>query len=172
MISISSFCDPSPYPPLRVECENPAYAAEMLSNIGSCDSEMSAVSLYIYNNTILADRSEEFAHIFHKISIVEMRHLDIFAHLAHMLGADPRLWTCNGRRPCYWSPACNHYHLQTEALLKNSLQREQNTILKYRRQAEQIRDAYIVDMLNRIILDEQLHVQIFCEMLEELRQNC
>lgn len=172
MISFSSFADPSPYPPLRVERQNPGYAAEMLTNIGACSSEMSTISLYIYNSTILTDRSQELAQIFHKIAMVEMHHLDIFSHLAHMLGADPRLWTCSGKRPCYWSPACNRYPMQTESLLKNALQGEQDTILKYRRQAKQICDAYVADLLNRIILDEQLHVQIFREILTERLQNC
>lgn len=168
MLSISSYASEKPYPPLRVECPNPRYAAEMLSNVGACCSEMSAVSLYLYNSIILTDENKEFSQIFHKISIVEMRHLDIFAHLAHMLGADPRLWTCNGKRPCYWSPACNRYPMQLNSLITNSLQGEQDTICKYRQQAEEICDAYIVDLLNRIILDEQIHVQIFREMLGEI----
>lgn len=172
MISLSSFADPSPYPPLCVERPNPAYASEMLTNIGACSSEMSTLTLYIYNSTILSERNQEFARIFHKISMVEMHHLDTFCHLAHMLGADPRLWTCSGKRPCYWSPACNRYPMQTDALLKNAIQGEQDTILKYRRQAEQIRDAYVADILHRIILDEQLHVQIFRDMLDEVMREC
>lgn len=168
MISVSSFADPSPYPPLCVERPNPGYAAEMLSNIGACRSEMSTISLYIYNDTILADTNPEYARIFHKISMVEMRHLHIFARLAYLLGADPRLWTCNGKRPCYWSPACNRYPQQLPTLLKNACQGEQETVLKYRCQAEHIQDAYVVDLLNRIILDEQLHVQIFQDMLEDV----
>ena len=42
---------------------------------------------------------------------------------------------------------------------------EQDAILKYRRQADQIGDAYVSDLLNRIILDEQIHVEIFREMI-------
>lgn len=172
MFSFSSFSDPAPYPPLKIERPNPCYASEILSNIGACNSEMSAISLYIYNNTILTESNPEFAKIFHKISVVEMRHLDIFSRLAYLLGADPRLWTCSGKRPCYWSPACNHYPRQTDALLKNALLGEQDAILKYRRQADQIHDAYVVDMLCRIILDEQIHVEIFREMIAEISQNC
>ena len=159
MLSFSSLSDPCPYPPLRVERPNPLYASEMLSNIGACNSEMSAIS------TILTPVNREFAEIFHKLSAVEMHHLNIFSHLAHMLGADPRLWTCSGKRPCYWSPACNHYPRQLVPLLKNALQGEQDAILKYRRQADQICDAYVTDLINRIILDEQIHVEIFREMI-------
>lgn len=170
MISVSSFADPSPYPPLCVERPNPDYAAEILSNIGACHSEMSTISLYIYNDTILAEQNPECAQIFHKISMVEMRHLQIFSRLSHMLGADPRLWTCSGKRPCYWSPACNRYPSKLPAIIKNACQGEQEAVLKYRCQAEHIQDAYVVDLLNRIILDEQLHVQIFQEMLRDIGQ--
>ncbi len=172
MFSFSSFSDAAPYPPLKIERPNPCYASEMLSNIGSCNSEMSAISLYIYNSTVLTESNREFAQIFHKISAVEMHHLDIFSHLAHMLGADPRFWTYSGKRPCYWSPACNHYPRQLDSLLRNALTGEQDAILKYRRQADQICDCYVVDLLNRIILDEQLHVEIFREMIAEISQNC
>ena len=37
--------------------------------------------------------------------------------------------------------------------------------MKYRRQADQICDAYVTDLINRIILDEQIHVEIFREMI-------
>ena len=171
MRSFTAFSSDKPYPPLKVERQNPAYASEMLSNIGACNSEMSAVSLYLYNSTILTDEYPEFAHIFQKISMVEMRHLNMFSHLAHLLGADPRLWTCSGKRPCYWSPACNRYPTQLLTLLQNSLKGEQDAVMKYRCQAEQIHDCYVVDVLNRIILDEQIHVQLFREMIAEV-QKC
>lgn len=168
MLSVTSFSYDKPYPPICVERQNICYAQEMLSNIGSCNSEISAVSLYLYNSTILTEENPEFATIFQKISMVEMRHLNIFSHLAHKLGADPRLWTCSGRRPCYWSPACNRYPTKLPQLLHNSLLGEQDAILKYRRQAEQIHDCCVVDLLNRIILDEQIHVEIFKAMIAEV----
>ena len=168
MSPITAFCSAEKWPPLKIQNRNPQYANEMLSNIGACSSEMSAVSLYLYNNIILTDSNREFAEIFHKISIVEMHHLQVFARLAHMLGADPRLWTVVNNRPCYWSPACNHYPTQIRQLLGNSLQGEEDAILKYRRQTCLIQDTYIAALLNRIILDEQMHVEIFRKMLQEI----
>ena len=43
------YAHPAPYPPVQVSAQNPAYARQMLSNIGSANSEMSAISLYLYN---------------------------------------------------------------------------------------------------------------------------
>ena len=168
MLSFNNFSDYSPYPPVTVECPNLRYANVMLSNIGSCNSEMSAVSLYFYNSVILTENRKDFANVFHKISIVEMHHLNIFSQLAYMLGADPRLWTYRGRSARYWSPACNHYPRPMDALLKNALQGEQNTIAVYQKQAGLIQDHCITDLLNRIILDEQVHVSIFQAMLADI----
>lgn len=169
MLSISSFSDPSPYPPIKVERPNSRYAREMLSNTGSCNSEISAVSLYFYNSVILTENKKDYADIFHKISIVEMHHLNIFSQLAHMLGADPRLWSYGGKGPRYWTPACNHYPRPLNALLQNALRGELNTIAKYQKQAAMIQDQCITELLNRIILDEQIHVHIFQDMLSDMR---
>ena len=37
-----------PYPPVAVDGKNPAYAKAMLDNVGGANSEMSAISLYVY----------------------------------------------------------------------------------------------------------------------------
>ena len=98
-----------PYPPIQTECRCSDYAYAMLSNIGSDNSEMSAVCLYFYNSVILNPDYEELAECFHKISVVEMHHLHIFASLASQMGLDPRLWSMQNRRRSYWSPAYNSY---------------------------------------------------------------
>lgn len=151
-----------PYPEIRVEESNPFYAAAMLSNIGGANSEMSAVSLYFYNSLI---GGEGNAQIFRQISIVEMHHLDIFGRLAYLLGANPRLWEQQSYRMVYWTPDYNQYPVETKALLRNSLEGEMAAIEKYTRQAQEIRDPYILANLQRIINDEEVHVRIFESLL-------
>ena len=153
--------DSAPYPPIEVCGPNLVYAAEMLSNIGSCNSEMSAVSLYFYNSLISKEPYAQIAECFQHIMIVEMHHLDIYGQLAYRLGADPRLWSYSGRRASYWSPGCNQYPCQLEPLLRNAIKGENEAIMKYRRQAERIKDENIAAILNRIILDEKCHIHIF-----------
>ena len=48
--------DSAEYPPVKVCEKNPRYAMAMLSNIGACNSEMSAVSLYFYNSMKKSER--------------------------------------------------------------------------------------------------------------------
>lgn len=170
-LSSQLFADPSPYPSPNVQGENAQYAAAMLSNMASDNSEMSAVSLYFYNHLITEKCFEDYAHCFSQISIVEMHHLHLFGELALHLGTDPKLWYLEKNKMAYWSPSFNLYPVQIKALVKNSITNEKAAIKKYQDQCQWIKDPYVVAILKRIILDEELHVLIFKAMLEEL-ENC
>ena len=148
-----------PYPPIRITKQNKSYAQAMLDNMGGRVSEMSAVSLYFYNH-LITEKFPEVAELFHKISVTEMRHLEIFGKLACALGGNPRLWSSkpNGRH--YWSPSYNTYSLELPQLLKNAIQSEKQAIEKYQRQSERIKDSNVVENLQRIILDEMEHVEL------------
>lgn len=161
-----SFSAGQPYPEIAVQCKNPVYARWMLDNVGGSNSEMSAISLYIYNNMITGTY-EDVSYIFHKISIVEMHHLNIFGKLALLLGENPRLWTKKGRRNVYWTPGYNHYPLQLAPLLLNAVNGEKAAIAKYQQQICQIDDTLIVENLKRIILDEQIHLQLYQQLYKE-----
>ncbi|ADL03688.1 ferritin-like domain-containing protein [Lacrimispora saccharolytica] len=170
-LSALAFADNSPWPPIEIISQNKRYGAAMLSNIGACNSEMSAISLYIYNGMITKSYFFDIAECFHKISIVEMHHLHTFGELSIMLGADPRLWSIQNGQTRYWSPACNRYPTRIGALVANSLASELETIKKYQAQAEWIEDCRIKAILNRIIADELCHVQIFRLILAELNDD-
>ncbi|HIS62380.1 MAG TPA: manganese catalase family protein [Candidatus Scybalomonas excrementigallinarum] len=157
------FADSSPYPDVRVQEKNHLYGRIMLDNMGGSNSEMSAISLYIYNNLLL-ENHVELSKIFRKISIVEMHHLETFGKIARLLGENPRLWTQRGNRMVYWSPAYNQYPMEMESLLKNALIGEEKAVQKYEEQCNVIKDANIVACLKRIIKDEELHIEIFKEL--------
>ena len=164
-------CDVSvnlPYPPTQPESQNPEYALAMLSNIGSSNSEMTAVSLYFYNSVILEPSYTGFAKCFHEISIVEMHHLDMFAELAYKMGADPRLWTVQNRRKSYWTPAYNQYPRNVRDVIINSIKGEEAAIQKYNRQANTIQNSNIASILRRIVMDEERHIEIFNNMLQHI----
>lgn len=157
-----------PYPTIQPQSKSCKYARAMLSNVGDSNSEMTAVSLYFYNSVILDTNYSCFAKCFQDIAVTEMHHLDIFAELAYKLGEDPRLWSDHNGRKAYWTPAFNQYPKEIRALISNSIKGEEAAIRKYRDQAKFIQDANIVSILNRIILDEELHIEIFKNMMKHL----
>lgn len=166
-----TFQDKAPYPDLCIAGKNPEYAQAMLSNVGDVDSEMSAISRYLYNSTITGELFEEISTCFHRIMIVEMHHLDLYGRLAMMLGVDPRLWSCQDQGMVYWSPSYNTYPGRVDLLLENAIKGEEDTIRKYTTQAEWIRDCHIKAILNRVILDEKLHIFILKDLLKRWNEN-
>lgn len=161
------YVDEAPYPPVQVCGRNQDYAIAILGNIGACNSEMSAIALYFYNSIILGESYEEVGRIFHKISMVEMHHLNIFGRLSEMLGAEPRLWSVNRGRFTYWTPKCNNYPRKIDSLLKNAYKGELDAIDKYTKQLSWIEDEHIRANLERIILDEKCHLKIFESLYEK-----
>ena len=153
------FSSDMPYPPVKAEEKNPAYARVILDNVGGANSEMSAISLYVYNN-LMTESNKEIADVFRRISIVEMHHLEIFGKLALQLGEDPRMWTQYGCKRTYWSPSYNQYPRELPALMRNAIDSEKAAISKYQHQISYIRDENITENLRRIIMDERLHVEI------------
>lgn len=160
-----------PYPSIEELDINIAYGQILLTNIGGLQCEMNAVSLYFYNHIILEQLWPELSKAMHKISIVEMHHLEIFAKICYRLGVDPRLWDCQNDFLEYWSPGYNVYPQQINTLLENTIIQEQNTIKTYEYQASCIDEPIIKNILYRIIKDEQLHVEIFENFLYEYNHN-
>lgn len=158
-----------PYPPVHTENRNLEYAYELLSNIGSDHSEMSTLSLYFYNSVILNPEYSEISQCYHKISIVEMHHLNIFATLCYQMGLNPRLWSMKNNKRYYWSPEYNNYSMKIKEIMENSIKEETSTIQKYTKQAEYIQDADIKKILERIIIDEQHHVDILQKMMKTIK---
>lgn len=151
-----------PYPPVQPSAENPYYAAAMLDNIGGQISEMSAASLYFYNQ-LSSDSWQEISEAFHEMAAVELHHLEIFGRLAMGLGAAPRLWStcgCLNNRCRYWTPAYLSYKNSLEDLLAISMAAEERSRQKYLMQAAWIEDENVRDNLHRIAEDELLHLQI------------
>lgn len=161
-----------PYPSIDDLDVNVLYGQMMLSNLGGLHSEMNAVSLYFYNHVITEDAWPELAQAMHGISLVEMHHLEIFAEMCFRLGVDPRLWDCQNDFLEYWSPGYNVYPRQVNTMLENAIIQEQKTIDIYQNQISCIDEPVIQSMLQRIILDEQLHVEIFKRFLKESENKC
>lgn len=161
------YASDKPYPLVCVSGKNRNYGRWILDNMGGSNSEMSAVSLYLYNHMWTEPDCVDISYLFHKISIVEMHHLKIFGTLARELGENPCLWTHRQNRMVYWTPGYNQYPTELSRLIHNALAGELATIEKYERQASAVEDVHIVANLERIILDEKIHVQIFKDMITE-----
>ncbi len=161
---ITAYEAAEPYPEVTVTGRNLRYARAMLSNVGGGNSEMTAVALYFYDHLVTWE-TPEVAEVFMRIDKVEMHHLRIFGELARMLGVDPRLWCRQNGRPVWWTPGYLQYAQHLGPLLRVAIREEEGAIRKYEEQMEWIRDVHVVKNLRRIIQDEEVHLEIFRELL-------
>lgn len=159
--------DPAAYPPVRVKGPDPMCARAMLANLGGSASEMSTVAQYFYSSTVLEASYPRVAEYFHRIAVVEMRHLSILAELALLLGGEPRLWSYVNGRPAYWNAGVLTYSHELPALLNRAVTGESRTITEYRRLADQVTDPHIQAILERLVLDEEQHLLIFRRLTQE-----
>ena len=159
------YASDKPYPAIQIERQNPSYARAMLDNMGGRNSEMTAISLYVYNG-LISECEPALSEAFQKISMVEMHHLRIFGRLAFALGENPRLWGIQGAHKVYWSPGYNQYPSQLKPLLLNAIRGEQEAIQKYEKQIKSIYDECIQNILRRILLDEEIHLTIYKKLYD------
>ena len=94
-----------------------------------------------------------------------MHHLEIFGKLCLLEGIDPRWWSCEEGCFEYWNASYHEYPKELGYLLRYAIQSENEAIEKYQYQASRIDDPCIVEMLDRIILDELHHVRLLTNLL-------
>ena len=164
-MEITEYKSNLPYPEIRVAGKNADYAAMMLSNVGGQRSEMTAIGLYVYSRLVCTEKA--IAEALGKIAVVEMHLLHIFGELAKLLGQNPRLWNKRQQGMVYWSPRFIPYSVKQKEILENTLRGELDTIHKYSMQCEHIKDGNLVQIIKRIILDEEIHVKILRKLMQE-----
>ena len=161
----------SPYPEAGVTERNPQYAHLMNANFASSQGEMSAIAQYLYQHWIFAETDRDFAAAIREITVVEMRHMDLFGELTVLLGGNPQLRVITGDRPAFWSGSAPFYGRGLREALRANLRGEEQTILRYRRQATMIQDEKVRACLERVLLDEEMHRDFFAQKLQQLENG-
>ena len=153
-----------PYPTVTVECPNHYYASLLLDDYASMDSEYTAISQYVFGHILAGD--PEVADTFLGIGIVEMTHLDMLADVILDLGVYPKFVGGEGE---IWNSNFVPYGISTINRLELAIKGEYGAIEQYRDHICKIKDEEICALLERIILDEELHIKIFKHLLEKCK---
>lgn len=154
-----------PYPPAEVESTNPCYARILSEDYAGRGGEMTAITQYFYQHVITGECCPELSDALQKISIDEMRHLDLLGELICKLGCDPLLFNHNCGKNAYWC-GCNVSPTKDVCrFLEENIEGERTAIEDYQKQICQIRDCCVRKVLERIIIDEENHMQFFEQFL-------
>lgn len=169
-----------PFPPIKVERENLEYANLLLNAFASsADSEIQAITQYIYHSKTISN--DTISKALMCIALVEMRHLDALSELIPLLGGKPfyqnsskNFWMTGNiayvdKNNIYDKQSDNTKNdkLNFRHKLENNIVGEKNAINNYTLLLKTIKDKYIEKIILKIISDEQVHIKIFEDLIEE-----
>lgn len=152
-----------PYPKLKVEKENKDYAYLLLEDYAGINSELSSITQYSYQNFNEFVSNKNLSNSLKDIAIVEMHHLAILGKLIKLLGVNP-IYKTNE----YWHSKNICYTVNIKEMLLSDVDLEEKAIINYQKHLKLIDDKYIKAILERIILDEEKHLECFYYYLNKI----
>ena len=158
-----------PYPPIRVQEKNLAYANLLSIDYCGSVSELSAITQYINNENRLSGDRCSIAKTILGIAMAEMMHLQKLGELILLLGGelDYSVRTQNGRQQM-WTPKYLAISNNPREMMMAGIKAEKDAIRQYQMHIKMIGDDDVNAVLARIIEDEEYHIILFHTLLKEL----
>lgn len=160
-----------PYPEVKVNSPNKEYANILLEDYSGLASELTSITQYSYQHFL---NYPFITHIISSIAQVEMKHLELLGKTIFLLGEKPQFIYYNNQSNVknYWQSNYINYTTDIVDMLKSDIILEQVAIRSYEKHKKLIKDENIVNLLERIILDEKQHLTCFYKLLNTvLHQN-
>lgn len=167
MTNFQIFASDLPYPELAIYSFSRGDVLALTDDYAGRDSETTAIMQYAYQSYILKEKHPDLARVLEKIAVVEMSHHEMLAEAIVQSGGDPVI----AGRHCFWSGSAVNYSQNVCEILKADLAGEKGAIANYRRTISALTNKSVIALIERIILDEEVHVRIFEKLLEEYGCN-
>lgn len=159
-MEITKFASDLPYPTIEVSGNLAQSKLLMPSYSGTC-GELTAVLTYCFQNYVT--KRPDIANAMMGVAKCEMHHHKLLGDAIFKLGGYPVM----GART-YWNGSYVNYTLDSRKYLQQNIVAEESAILNYERTILNLSDECVKMLLERIILDEEVHIQIFKELLKDL----
>jgi bacterioferritin len=161
------YASPAPYPEVRVLRPNSYYATLLMDDYAGIVSEFSAISQYLYHYFSLKDIAAELGELLENVAVTEMLHMEILAGTIKLLGGNPVIRGSFSTGGNYWNGSFIYYGNMLCEQLRADLNAEYQAIRNYRYHISLINDPYVQAILERIILDETVHAELFIQALDK-----
>lgn len=166
--SKSPYSDPSPYPEVQVLSRNPDYAEILMDDYAGIISEFTAINQYLYHHFICTPINKELGDLLKNIARSEMLHLEILGSTIISLGGNPVISGSGSLlHNNFWSGKSVYYGTNLCGQLKADIEAEYQAIAEYQRHILCIGDSQVKTILQRIILDEKVHIRLLSQALEK-----
>lgn len=147
--------------PAALKLISPAYAGN--------EGELTAVLQYIYQH-ILFDHAgcKDYADILLKVAITEMKHLEILGSLILRLGAAPVYSYLPPYPINYYSAHAVSYSKVPQKMILDDIEAEQCAIDTYTKMLCRLKNERVAAVIQRIRMDEEMHLAMFKCILKEM----
>ena len=146
------------YPEISVE-KNIGESKLLLPSFGGNSGEITSIMTYSFQHLVCP--LKEIGDIMKGISFVEMHHMELLGKAIVALGGYPVI---GGRT--YWSGSHVNYTLDTKKFLRQNILAEETAILGYERTILNLSQDPLKQLVERIIIDEEIHIKIFKDLLQ------
>jgi bacterioferritin len=153
-----------PYPLVDIKQPNSFYARMLMPAYSGRTSEMTSTMQYIFHKFYLNEHPD-ILNAYNYIALVEYTHRNILGNIIHELGVKP-IFAVDSQ---YWSGEFPNYATNLVDILETDIQTEIEAIAEYERIIKNLDDESINNMLRRIILDEQVHMDILTKFLNQIK---
>lgn len=151
-----------PYPEIDLKVKSMYEVKLLMPSYGGRESETSAIFGYIYGHYVTEDVPGDISNCLSKIAITEMHHHDMLGKAIFQLGGTPYI----GGNYSYWQGGYINYIKDPVSILKNSIAAEKQAIHDYKIVTARSHIPEIKLLIERIILDEEIHIATLTELLE------
>ncbi|MCM1306575.1 MAG: manganese catalase family protein [Bacteroides sp.] len=161
-MEITKFANELPYPTVEAR-KDLSQAKLLMPNYAGPHGELTAVLTYSFQNYV-SQKLPTVAQAMMGIAKIEMCHHRLLGDAIVKLGGYPVM----GART-YWNGSMANYTLDPQKFLQQNIVAEETAILNYERTILNLDDESVKMLLERIILDEEIHINIFKELLKDMR---
>lgn len=132
----------------------------------SLKSELTAILQYVYHHFHFGPINSEDADTMQGIALAEMKHLDIIGEAMLKLGVNPLYVQCPNTRT-YFNSSTVSQAVVPQKMIMDDIEGELEAIANYKKMLFILENEQVEAIIQRIILDEQLHVERLKEMLKK-----
>lgn len=146
----------------------PAYASQ--------HSELGAILQYVYHHFYFEKLGDdETASTLVRISVAEMKHLNLLGEVLIKLGVDPVFTRKPPYKTEFFSSSCISYSKTAKKMLLDDISGEMLAINEYNLMLEKLENEEVSAIIKRILLDEELHLLALKKCMKNLMEfssNC
>ena len=155
------FASELPYPAVEGE-ENLAEAKMLMPSYAGTLSELTSILTYSFQSYI-SPSDGEIRRALTNVAKCEMKHHMLLGDAIFKLGGYPIM----GART-YFNGSMVNYTLDPHKFLRQNVAAEEAAIVNYERTVLNLQNESVKLLLERIILDEEMHIKVFNELINML----